>query len=355
MTKTIPKRDGQKFNGVFPSVFALAFLMVGVPLLSTFIVEGAMYLGDESKYVSSYGKENVVTGEGDYPYWVQSGDGPDSKCTNTQNSNLAPGGPDCTANLTTAHSNYFELMNHISNGSTWYQGLPHCSNNNITADCGDSGYIVTQNITSRLDIERIFPNIKYYFSNDIEVACDDRRMGDSKVDFKITISHMMRPALFAGTSIWTYGELHDSMEVSGVYDFENFVEVSDSPCMARTQIEVIYDMDFVELDKLSRLLDYYYANTNESYGIFMTLELNNLRTERGYAWSSVGYYNPLTMGGDGNHEMYLDFAQLKIDPFNTFLKFGVIGMGIGFWLIALASTPYWDPFIKKVKKKDGVL
>ena len=352
MSKEIPKRDGQKFNGVFPSVFALAFLMVGVPVLSTMIVQGALYLGDESKYVSSYSSLNVLAGEGDYPFWVQSGDGPDAKCVNQYSTTLAPGGPNCTANATNAYS-ITQAIAAVSDGEVWHQGLPHCSSSSTSNDCGDSGYILTQNITSRLEIDRIFPSMQFVLANDIEQACNDDRTGDSKVDFTITISHMIRSPTFANTNIWTYGELFSDMTMSGVYDFDNYVEVADDPCMMITQIEVQYDMNFVEIDQLTNLLDAFWNNRNESFGIYLTLELDNLRTERGYPWSNVGFYNPLTMGADGNHELYIDFIQLKADPFNTFLKFGVIGMGLGFWFIALASTPYWDPFIKKVKEKRG--
>lgn len=353
MSKEIPKRDGQKFNGVFPSVFALAFLMVGVPVLSTMIVQGALYLGDESKYVSSYSSANVLTGEGEYPFWVQSGDGPDSKCQyNPSNSYLVPGGTDCTANVTNAYS-ITQAIDAVANGEVWHQGLPHCSNSSTSNDCGDSGYILTQNITSRLEIDRIFPSMQFVLANDIEQACNDDRTGFSKVDFTITITHTMRPAIFANTNIWTYGEIENEMIITGTHGFNNYVEVSDDPCMMITQIEVQYDMDFVEIDQLTNLLDDFWNNRNESFGVYLTLELNNLRTERGYPWSNVGYFNPLTMGADGNHELYIDFIQLKADPFNTFLKFGVIGMGLGFWFIALASTPYWDPFIKKVKEKRG--
>ena len=36
--KEIPKREGQKLQGTTPSVFALAFLIIGVPLISSLIV-----------------------------------------------------------------------------------------------------------------------------------------------------------------------------------------------------------------------------------------------------------------------------------------------------------------------------
>jgi len=355
MSKEIPKRPGQKFNGVFPSVFALAFLMVGVPVLSTFIVEGALYLGDSSKYVSAYDREDVILGgeyQNSYPFWVQSGDGDDSKCTQIAGSLTDPGGANCTASWNLAYTAQ-QTYEAVTDGTRWHQGLPHCSSSNVTSNCGSSGYIIGQNITERLEIDRIFPNIYYYFSNDVELSCDDSRTGPSRVDYTITISHIMREPLFSGTNIWTYGYLENSMSFSGVETFDNYVEVDDDPCKIRAQIEVSHNIDFIEIEELTSLLDNYWQNKNETFGVYMTIELNNLRTKSGYSWESVSFYNPFTIGADGNHEMYLDFNQFKLDPFNTFLKFGVIGMGIGFWFIALASTPYWDPFIKKVKKNGG--
>ena len=350
MSKEIPKREGQKLNGVFPSVFALAFLMVGVPFLSTLIVDGSLWFGDSSKYVSSYSSENVILGEGDYPFWVQSGDGIDSKCSGGNTGRISPIRADCAANLSTGYS-YNQTIAAVANPTKWHMGLPHCSNQSASAagasNCGDSGYIVTQNITSRLEVDRLFPSIYVQFTNDIQYLYNDRRMGDSKVDFIITISHYKRCPIFAGTTQWTCGYIDDQLILEGVEDFKNHVELSNG--LHRLQIEIDYSMDFVELDQLSQLVDEYYNNVNESFGLYMTIEMNNLRTERGYAWSNVGYFNTFTQGADGNHEMYLDFIQLKRDPFNTFLRFGVVAMGLGFWAIALASTPYWDPFIKKVR------
>lgn len=348
MNKEIPKRDGQKLNGVFPSVFALAFLMVGVPFLSTLIVDGSLWFGDSSKYVSSYSRENTLGGEGDFPFWVKSGDGLDSKCDG--NNVVTPQRLDCSANITTGYS-YQQTIDAINNPTKWHMGLPHCSNvsagTGAASRCGDSGYIITQNITSRLEVDRLFPSIYIQFTNDIEYLFNEDRMGDSKVDFKITISHYERCPIFAGTNTWTCGYIEDQLVLEGIENFENYVELSNG--LNRLQIEIDYSMDFVELDKLSEIVDDHFNNINESFGLYMTIELDNLRTERGYPWSNVGYYNPFTQGADGNHEMYLDFVQLKRDPFNIFLKFGVFAMGIGFWLIALASTPYWDPFIKKVR------
>jgi len=344
--KDIPKRDGQKFNGVFPSVFALAFLIVGIPFASTYLIQGAILLGD-SETVSSYSKQDVLLGE--YPYFESSGDGTDSKCQS--NTPLGIGGVDCSANLTNSYSSLALLQ---MNTDKWRMGLPHCSNNNVTADCGDSDYRITQNITSRLVMDKIFPVIYVNVTNQLIQVCDYSRMGDSKVDYTIWIRELRRDPIWQGTNLWNSGYIEDEIKITGTAEFNNsYLENYDPTinlCQVKIKINFQHEMDFIDVDKLSHLIDNYEANAPESFGVFLTVQLDNLRTDEGYLWSNVGYYNPFTMGSTGNIFFYLDMVLYEADPINTFLRFGVLFMGVGFWAIALASTPYWNPFIARMKK-----
>jgi hypothetical protein len=346
----IPKRKGQRLNGVMPSVFALAFLLILVPIMSTYLISGAMFFGGEP-VVEGYGKSDVLLG--DYPYYESSGDGIDAKC---DSGSLSYSSVNCTSSLSN-YGSYQSLMMHTGK---WYQTLSGCANGSgstyqLSFDCGDSDYRISQNITAKLNIDKIFPIIQFNITSPYIQDCDWARMGDSKVDYTVTLSHMKRDPLFAGTSIWTYGYIDDTLSMSSTESFNNSWIVNFDPsinlCQVKINIEITHELDFIQLDQLSQMLDDYRMSMNESFGMFITIELDNLRTDSGRLWSNVGYFNPFHGNNDSQVRMTLDFVQYDVDPLNTFLRFGVFFMGIGFWAIALASTPYWDPFIQKVKKE----
>ena len=354
----IPKRDGQKLNGIAPSVFALAFLLVGIPLFSTYLISSAMYFGDDP-VVESYTKSDILLGE--YPFYSKSGDGPDAKCDAAWQSMTSA---NCSASLSAWP--YSSLM---AFNDTWHQRLQGCASgsgyisNLNSLDCGDSGYVIHQNITSRLaDSDRTFPIVSYNFTGTTLEECDWNSAspihGDSKVDYTITVEHIKRQPIWAGTNIWTYAYSAEEIEMSGTSNFNNsFVdvlgysypedEINYRGC--RAKVNVVHDLDFIDLDNMNRMIEDYRENSSESFGIFISIELDNLRTEGGYSWSSRNFHNPFTGNNDTTVKMYLDLVTYELDPMNTFIRFGVAGMGIGFWLIAIASTPYWDPFISKMQ------
>jgi len=353
--KIIPKREGQKLNGIMPSAFALAFLLLAVPLASTYLIEAAMFFGGDP-IVESVDKNEILIGP--HPFYESSGDGPDAKCDSVP---LVYDGTNCTASLS-HFGNLYQLSTHEG---SWYQALTGCaegsgfgsafSSQGGAPDCGDSDYRITQNITHRLAPDVIFPVIAVNISANYMQTCDWTRMGDSKVDYTITMSHYKRDPIFAGTSVWTYGYIDDTIEMADTYEFNNTWIKNFDPtiglCQTQHSINVAHQMDFIEVDILSQMLEDHYADGEESFGIFLTIEFDNLRTDEGRLWSDVGYHNPFHGDNDTIIRYQLDLVTYDIDPINTFLRFGVFAMGAGFWLIALASTPYWDPFIAKVKKE----
>jgi len=352
--KEIPKREGQKLQGTTPSVFALAFLIIGVPLISSLIVEYAIYLGDEERYYSSVSRSDSLLG--DFPQYRQSGNGPDSLC-NSQNplgvSDIACiATPDIADVLehdqqTTTHGN--ETRRHFT--------MPSCTNITL-GNCGSSGYIIDYNFTNRYDEQlsnKMFSIFQFNVTNEQQVACQTGlTSGESRLDYKVRFSIWEREPLFWGTSIWTFGYEREFVEFDGNYLFNSsFVTFKGTTFdLCRITINFEHILSFVELDEMTNLFNNFDNDRNETFGIFMTVEINNLRNEKGYSWDSTSYYNPFEMSSTFSSDtwLFIDFELVELDAVNTFLKFGVFFMGAGFWLIGIASTPYWDPFIKKVKK-----
>ena len=352
--KEIPKIEGQKLQGTTPSVFALAFLIVGVPIISALIVNYAIYLGDEENYFSSVSRTDSLLGP--FPQFRQSGDGVDSLCNS--NNPLGVSDPACIATPDIA-----DVIEHDT-GSTTHGNetrrhftMPSCTN--ITGgNCGSSGYIIDYNFTTRYDEQiqnKMFPIFEFNVTNEQQVACQDGfTSGASRLDYKVKFAIWEREPLFWNTSIWTFGYERESVEFSGNYRFNSsFITFKGTTFdLCRITINFQHILSFVELDEMTNLFDSFDSNRAETYGIFMTVEIDNLRTDEGYSWDSTSYYNPFEMSSTFSSDtwLFIDFKLVEVDAVNTFLKFGVFFMGVGFWAIGLASTPYWDPFIKKVKK-----
>lgn len=386
--KEIPKREGQKLTGLTVSAFALAFLLFVVPFVSTYLISVATYFGNDP-LVEGYTKSDALLGP--YPFYEKSGDGPDAKCDAGE---LSYSSSNCTASLSTfSEPGSYPIQEVLDHEAVWHQGLTGCAEtgnygSSMFPDCGDSDYRISQNITQIIDNNRIFPSVYLNYTNSQPVNCDWSRMGESKVDYTISFKHYKRDPIFAGTSIWTYGYVDESLELKGTHRFNSSLEatwsstttegllpgyddlachnfpggcatssipayyyeyITTTTCNTYRTIQVYHEMDFLEVEGLNDLLEHWRdtEGDNESFGIYMTIEMDNLRTRAGSSWSSKNYHNPFHGDNDSRVQMTFELVTYDIDPINTYLRFGVLGMGIGFWVIAIASTPYWDPLIKR--------
>ncbi len=357
MSKEIPKKEGQKLNGVFPSIFALAFLLVGVPFASTYLVTGAIMFGGEP-IVRGYNGDDILLGE--YPYYVQSGDGTESKCANPFE--LGYFGANCTASLQqfgpTSLGGMAYYLAYRDSGNKWYQALPGCGNgtsNGIAynaVDCGDSGFHIQQNVTSKMTQGRISPVIDFRIQGDLATVCESLKGGDSKVDYTIKFMHVKRQPILYGTNLWTYPVIYDEMVFEGTSEYDSVGDYEPGNSFCSPQLLVSHEMDFIEVRQFDEMLEEYFENTTDSFGIFFDIQLDNIRNDEGYLYDQIGWQNPFWGDNSSRIRMELDFVEYKVDPLNTIVRFGILAMGFGFWAIALASTPYWDPIIKKkgVKK-----
>ena len=71
--------------------------------------------------------------------------------------------------------------------------------------------------------------------------------------------------------------------------------------------------------------------------------MDNLRTENDAPYDYTTYYSPFQ--GPSREASYFNVKTptYEVDAINFTLRIGILTLGIGFWVIALASTPLWNP------------
>ena len=333
MKKVIPKREGQKLQGIFPSVFALAFLLVAVPFASTYLVTGALSFGGES-VVEGYDRTDVILGN--YPYYKSTGDGTESKCIDMNEASAIAA--NCAASLqqfAPASLGGTSLIGSYTNsGGKWYQALPGCANGTssnpgtfMNPYCGDSNFIIAQNITDKMKPNKIAPIIESRVKSDWTSQCNGFRGGDSFVDYTIRINTQKRIPALQGTNLWTAGYIQDEVKFTGTHEFDSVIKEGINISLAggssagiplptvstlcKAQIEVIHELDFAEIQELTDLLEKYHENNTDFFGIFLEIEFDNIRSDDGYKYSQIGYYNPFWGNNDSRVEFTLDFVTFK--------------------------------------------
>ena len=333
-----------------------------------------MNLGDEGARVKSYERSDILGYGEEYPFYVKSGDGIDSKCGG-QYLNLVGQVPGCSATLAqyagSQNGNMSTFFAQNQSSIKWQQALPGCANGTGAfawqADCGDDEFIVRQNVSNYFPLGEIFPTIQTRFVNDIVYFCGPAQQqlnlpllgGMSKADYTITISHWKRDPIFAGTSLWLSAYEHESISFEGTSSYNSstpFTGVDSSGALVtsdlycQSQVVVNHELEFWDIETTKDMIEEYLEDPSNSWGIYVDIEIKNLRTENGLSYDAVQWITPFMGNNDTAVMMELDFVMYEADPFNSFLRLGVLVMGVGFWAVALASTPYWDPFIKRLKE-----
>jgi hypothetical protein len=328
MSKEIPKKKGQGLNGTGVSLAALVFLLVAVPVASTYLVDLAIYFGGDEVELNS---AEVVNQDG--PIWTNTGAGDASICSGNDVDSLDI----CPSTINTASPNpvYF-------NGDRYHE-LPGCENYTQQPKpygaggfCGSDDYDLYVNLTNFMIQNRTFPIIELNFVGSVTYLCDPLNFGDSKIDYELNIK---RYSPISGTSIYTSDQ---RLTLSGVMEFDNGGIYDYEPTdMCNPTINVKHVLDFSELENLEEIRKEFFDNGNDL--IYLTIQLDNLRTDSDTPYDYTDYYSPFQ--GPTLEPSYFNVKTptYEVDAVNFTLRVGVLTLGIGFWLIALASTPLWNP------------
>lgn len=328
MKKEIPKKEGQGLNGTGVSLAALVFLLLAVPVASTYLLDFAIYFGGDKLELNS---ADVANQQG--PIWTNTGASNASMCSGNDVDSLDI----CQATVNTANPNpvYY-------NGDVYHE-LPGCENYtqrppNVGQGgfCGSDDYDLYINLTNFMIQNRTFPAIEINFVSARQYICNATNFGDSKVDYELNIK---RYSPISGTSIYTSDQRVTLKGVSefnngGIYDYEP----ND---LCSPTIIVKHFLDFAELEDLDELRDEFFDNPNDL--VFLTIQLDNLRTDTDAPYDYTNYYTPFE--GPTREPSYFNVKTptYEVDAINFTLRIGILTLGIGFWIIALASTPLWNP------------
>ena len=328
MAKEIPKKEGQGLNGTGVSIAALVFLLVAVPVASTYLLDFAIYFGGDKVELNS---AEVANQEG--PIWTNTGASNASECSgnDVDSLDICPG----TLNTASPTPLYY-------NGDLYHE-LPGCENYSQQPKpfgaggfCGSDDYDLYINLTNFMIQNRTFPAIEINFVGSKTYICDPLNFGDSKIDYELNIK---RYSPISGTSIYTSDQrvtLEGTTEFNngGIYDYE-------PTDMCNPTIIVQHFLDFGELEELDELRDEFFDNPNDL--VYLTIQLDNLRTDTDTPYDYTTYYSPFQ--GPTLEPSYFNVKTptYEVDAVNFTLRIGILGLGLGFWIIALASTPLWNP------------
>lgn len=330
MSKEIPNKEGQALNGTGVSIAALVFLLVGVPVVSVYLIDIAIYFGGEEITYST--GENPNQGQ---PVWVNTGDN-NSMCMGNDLDQLE----DCG------------LIATIPQGPQYYNGdfyhtLHGCENYTQQPKpfgaggfCGSDGYELFVPFSGLMKQNRTFPEIKVEFvSNDLYI-CDSLNFGDSKIDYELEIVR------YAPTGVIINNQLayfpNENVTMKGTSTFNNGGEYNYAETdLCNPTITVTHSLSMAELDDLNDVRESFF-NSSSSI-IYLKISLDNLETYSGTPYEYTQFYSPFQGPSLEYHYFNVEIPTYEVDAVNFILKLGILILGLGFWIIAFASTPLWNP------------
>lgn len=337
MNKEIPNVEGQKLQGTGVSIASLIFLLIVMPLVVTNLVDFAMAFGGGSQKEINWAESNEA------PYWESTGSGDGSR--------HQPGNNDPYTYKSISIGNQNQYID-----GDYYEVLPGCENYTTVLppsppyECGSDGFEVSLNASYIFENGYIFPLLRVNFVSQNLFLCNSSFFGDSRADFELYFSLQTSPN-FTYQGI-PYSEIK-SIKINTNFEFNNAGRFDNNPGdYCRPSIYLDYEFDYSEIESLRTFTDEFFTQMqsgNEAI-IFLNIKIDNLADDNGRPWDSINYASPFDGG-------YLDYSYInvktvsyEVDVFNSFLRFGLLVLGVGLFAIAIASTPYWDPVKERLKK-----
>ena len=338
--KEIPKNEGQALNGTGVSVFALVFLLIGIPVASAYLIDFALYFGGEEIEYSSTEDLNanfqaINTGSSEF-----------ARCNNKSVENL----DSCDNGLVSGAIRYFK--------GERYHTISGCENYSNTNNqyvtfagtpgfCGSDNYDYLISVKNLLNQNRTFPAVSIEIVGGTSYLCDPDYFGESLVDVKLTFARYS-PTQFAMAPNGVLAPVtfikNDSFSLEDTMNFNNggtFEYEADDLC--NPTVSFTYQLSLSELNTLESFRRAY-LQTNTTFEIvYLIIEMDNFRTESGTPYDYSNFYLPFQGAADDTNYARVSIPTYEVDAVNFTLKFGVLILGFGFWILALASTPFWNP------------
>tara|TARA_Y100001938_G_C8100800_1_gene441584 strand:- start:6556 stop:7524 length:969 start_codon:yes stop_codon:yes gene_type:complete len=321
-------------------VAALVFICLVVPFGVANLLDFSIYFGgEEVRYDIGRDSSNY-----DSPAWESSGDGPESRCDR----NFTDSYGDCAiAQVGPTNWNYID-------GEYWKK-MPGCYNYTTVAppsagpwECGSDGYIISINSTQLFTFGRIAPTWQAQFISGNTYACDEDYFGISLVDYNFEFE-LWEQTPTSNPLTFTWAEV-SSVNLSGTSVFDSAGYDYDTGDTCRATIEATHDLSLSEMKSMENLQNEYFEDI-ANFTIYLRISLDNLETENGRAWDSTDYYSPFDGGYYDTNYMNVKALTYEVDGVGALLRFGIFLMGLGFYGIAIASTPFWNPIMDRMGGK----
>jgi hypothetical protein len=173
--------------------------------------------------------------------------------------------------------------------------------------------------------------------------CSNAPLGNITFDYSITFVH--KTEIFQMTHFETI-EYNDwnTIKFDGFEFDDNNLITAFSPFHQGTKCYIGLNIDF-NFDSLQalELADWINSNGNDITNISAIVEINNLGSPDTQSGRVENI--PLPFSGTGYYLQTYGAKYVSATQVNFFLKGGAMVMGIALFLLAIASTPYWDPFM----------
>lgn len=343
--------DKPKLTGVSFNLFALVGLLVMLPIGTAFVTnlgnsnnseyEPIMTANDfvwNDPYMCS--NEAILIDDNNYMDWLDIGDNMTSSyeayygVTNANYNFMNEG-------YINTHTNgcnnfYYQYGDDIfwgnSNDNHYRLASQAFQFNNYEGYIGYSGddftFRIDENAFQHLDDTQDLSGLKLTFiDNNLGVACDNSFFRNITFDYEITlINENMSLSMFIGgfsdTQLNSYHIQYDPYNQQNDYCVES--------------LSLDYDFTpFESIDINEKFNDY--DNLSAIVRVFNIKDEFNLNY-------SVGV-SDLVFTGDQDHQTMLEVRYVDTIKTNFFLSGGTFILGGALWLLAISSTPYWNPVV----------
>lgn len=346
MQKIIPKNEGQKFNGTGVSVAALIFLLIGIPVASAYLIDIAIYFGgEEIEYNTTDGPPYSSFSE------INTGSSDSARCSNNSVDNIDL----CLTGQNNGAIRYFKGEKyHTISGCENYTNNPnpYVNYNGNTGFCGSDNYAYIVNVENLLNQNRTFPAIEIEFVSGTSYLCDSNYFGNSQVDFKFSFVRYS-PTQFSTTPSGQMAPVtyikNDSFSIQDTADFDNGGTYDyESTDMCNPTVSFEYLLSLSELNTLEDFRKGYFESNTTFEIVYLIIEMDNFRTQSGTPYDYSNYYLPFQGAASDVNYARVSVPTFEVDAVNFVLKIGVFALGLGFWMIAIASTPFWNPIKERL-------